>query len=427
MNTQSEMQKVVFVGQTPSKFTGNGNMLQVCLDQVDRTQYDVFVLMYGAPSIDGLREPYKDPYNCGFPFFYLTNLNNDPQDWGNQQILDFLELYEVDQLIFIGIDIWRYIPIFSKIKELSNRKHFIWKVLVPYDISTLRQDWLQWFKEPDQVYVYSKFGYSCLKESLDFCEYFRPKLRYENYLIPATYEEKLEIRKALFPDATEETTIVGFIGNNQTRKNIHRMLKAISMVSKSVSDMIFYMHMDSTSGTYDIEMLSIEYGIPKGMVRHNSGFRRLFPEELLSVCKSFDVYLLPSIQEGLSWTVLEMCLLGIPPIISSSTAHLDYKDCEVIKELMVEPTENATIKLPTSRGITQVPVMACAPLEIAQSLIHFIDVKREDPERIKIMSEQVRNYGKKWAYKCNNISTILENNYVKKPVINILTKIGEIL
>jgi len=416
-------ERILLVGQTPSKFTGNGNMMQMCINQVDQSQYDLFALLFGTPYIEGLKNPWKDPYNPGCRFFYLQKEGND---WGSNQLLQFLEMYEVDQIIFIGIDIWRYLGIMPKIRKICSQKKIIWKVLAPYDLTKFREDWGKWFNQPDQVYIYSEYGYNILKEHIENCYYFRPQPRYLRYLKPPSSEEKLNLRKALFPDATEETIIIGFIGNNQVRKNVLRMMEGVAEISKQEKNIIFYLHMDTVTGMYDIEMLAQDLKFPKKMVRHNGRSRRLFPEELISVCKTFDLYLLPSIQEGLSWTVIEMALLGIPCALSLTTSHKDYLQCETIKQLAIPMKDTASLALPTDRGISYIPTKACSPKDIAESIQKFINLKRKEPDEIELVKEDMLHFGKEWVKGCHNMSMILRNKTVKN-IGQFKSKLGEVL
>ena len=419
-------EKIVFVGQTPSKWTGNGNMIQTCLDQVNRDKYEVFALLYGEPDIAGLRKPFEDLYHPGCPFFYLRE---EGTDWGSTQLLDFLQIYEIDQLIFVGIDIWRYAKILPEIRKLASKNKFLWKVLAPYDLGHLREDWLTWFTYPDQVYIYSEFGYNLLKDELPNCYYYRPQPRYLSLLKPPSPDEKEQLRKALFADATEDTIIVGFVGNNQLRKNILRMMKGMSTVLNQNKDIIFYLHMDKVNGIFDIELLSSDLGFPKKAIRHNGNSRRLFPEELVSVCKTFDLFLLPSLQEGLSWTVIEMSLLGIPCAISRSTSHFDYFHCETLNRLSIPLTDTAFLPLPNGRGVSYIPVDASSPLDIATFVESFINIKREanGSEKIKKMSEDVLNFAKEWVSGCFDISIILENKETQNIAVQLQSKIGEII
>lgn len=412
-------QKIAFVGQNPQRFTGNGNFLQVCIDQTDRKKYDVFAFIYGDTPIELIRSPFENSHDIGCPHLFLTG-----QDWGAQQILLFIEMHEIDQLIFVGIDIWRYANILQNLHNAAKRKKFTWKVIVPYDLPELRKDWLQWFRFPDQVHVYSEFGYDLLKPEIEDLFYFRPMPRYIDALKPASPEEKRELRKKLFPDATDDTLIIGFIGNNQLRKNILRMMKGVSRFVKENKDqhIIFYIHTDTIRGIYDIDQLAGDFGFPDAVIRHNGNSRILFPEEMASICKTFDLYLLPSIQEGLSWTVIEMGLLGIPCAISQSTAHLDYMNNRTTRDLSIMQSDAGSLPLPTSRGVSHIPVSASSPDDIFSVLHEFASTSRKEREAY---SKDIREYMLDWCDKCMDISVVLDNVTIKK--VRDKTELGEIL
>jgi glycosyltransferase involved in cell wall biosynthesis len=395
-------------------------MLYTCLKQVDRSKYNIFSLLRGNTSVVLLKNPFDESLiDLPSPHTFLHG-----EDWGSRELLTFLDMYDVQQLIFVGFDIWRHAPILQHIRNICDRKKIIWKAIIPYDLPELRDDWLPWFKFLDQVHVYSEFGYNILKPHIDEVFYFRPFPRYFDILKTATPEEKKDLRKKLFPDADDDTLIIGFVGANQLRKNVMCMMKGVSMLVKENPDkkIILYMHMDTIKGVYDVDQLAGDFEFPDAVVRHNGNSRTLFPDEMIAVCKTFDLFLLPSIQEGLSWTVIEMGLLGIPCAISRTTAHFDYMDLPAICNLSIYQRNTASLPLPTLRGVSYIPVQASSPEDINITLNYFVSLSEKEKKNI---SKSIRAYMLDWCDKCMNISMVLDNVTTKK--ISDKTELGEIL
>lgn len=427
----AKKEKILIVGQNPKLFTGNGNMLQACIDQIDKSKYDICAFLKGEAPMEISPDPFTEDFSFDFNFIQ-AEANNDP--WGKQKLVDLIYLFDFDQLIFIGIDIWRYSETFQTIKKIQNTKNFQWKVIVPYDLPYMRDDWLEWYKYPDMVFVYSEYAFQELWMLEPNIEYFRPPLRFQELFTRPKKAEKKEIRKQLFPDIDENTAVFGFIGANQARKNILRLMWGFSKAVKrreeqfGKTDMLLYMHMDNVNGPiFNIERLVHDFELPDAVVRHNGKSRRLFPEEIATVYKTFDAHLLPSLQEGLSWTVIETNLTGVPSLISANTAHLDYidytNDPRDIGIIPIEMDDTCNLPLMTASGATNIAAQACSPDAICEAILEFMNIK--DAEKDEILSKNAREFGVDWCDNCSHISQVLETSVERKESVK--PEFGELL
>lgn len=417
--TQMTKEKILFVGQHPNNFTGNGNMLYECLRQVNKQKYDICAFVQGDVSLE-----LSNPFNNNQPCSYISaTTQND--SWGKQKLINLIALHDFDQIIFVGIDIWRYAEIYEHIDHLRAKKKFIWKALVPYDLIEMREDWLNWYSYPDHIFVYSEYGYNKLKKHLDSVSYFRPSVRFQDLLTYANKEEHDEVKTNLFSTITKDTTVFGFIGANQLRKNIMRMLYGFSLALQDrkeqddLEDMILYMHMDTVKGLLNIEQIARDFKIPDAVIHHNGNSRKLFPQEMAVVYKALDVHLLFSLQEGLSWTVPESKLVGVPSLISDTTAHKDFIHPEVNRGILyAEPTEFDAFPLMTKEGPAYIATRAVSPENIAKTILFYMrNIK--DKDKTWQFREAAAAYGKEWMNKCDDVSKILEYK------ANIKSKIGE--
>lgn len=408
----TQKKRVLLVGQNPDCFSGNGNMLGACLEDIDPEKYDVCAFLKDVPSITSMGDPfeYSSSINCKTIF---AQEGSDP--WGKNKLLNILYNIEIDIVVFIGIDIWRYVEIFDSIKKAQKRCGFIWKAIVPYDIDKIRDDWILWFKYPDQVYVYSEFGYNLIKNEVPSAKYYRPKLRYLNLYDPLSFEEKKDIKKQLFPNISDDCPVFGFVTNNQIRKNIYNTIKGFSEALEFRKDMLLYLHLDNIDHVYSIQRIAEEFNIPAENLSHNMNSRKLSPIEISVLYSVFDCHVLPSFQEGLSWTVVETKLLGVPSIISYNTAHIDFVDMARRNPkinpdnvlIQLKPDHEHQIPLITSYGPGYLLSKACSSSVIARGFLEFF-------ERNMMNNEKVRNesilLGNAWINGCGNFQKdILED------------------
>lgn len=398
-------ERVLFVGQHPDMYVGNGNMLYKCLEQVDREKYDICAFVQGEVSIELMTDPFqKNEALCNY--ISATSVNDG---WGKQKLLNALSFLEFDQLIFVGIDIWRYAELFDHIDRLKASKNFVWKVIVPYDLTHIRQDWIKWLQRPDHVFVYSEYGHTMLKDHIKNLSYFRPTVRDEHLYQPLSEDERAKIKKQVFPDVSDDMTVFGFIGANQIRKNILRTLRGFAKALKKrkeahgKEDMLLYMHMDTMKGIFDVEQIVRDLGIPDGLIRHNGQSRKLQPIEMATLYKIFDAHLLFSLQEGLSWTVIESKLTGTPSLLSNNTAHLDYTQ----GVLSCFPDTEDMLPLMTENGPAYVQAEACSSDNISHCISKFM-FKYKDKGKEKQLRLDAARFGKQWTDASDDISKVLE-------------------
>lgn len=404
-------ERVLFVGQHPDLFTGNGNMLYKCLEQVDQEKYDICAFVQGEIPAELIEDPFlKTKAPC--TYISATSLNDG---WGKQKLVNLLNFLEFDQLVFVGIDIWRYAEIFDHIERLKANKNFVWKVIVPYDLTHVRQDWIKWLQRPDHVFVYSEYGYSLLKEHVKNLSYFRPTVRDKHLYAPLSEEERKKTKKQVFPDMDDDVVVFGFIGANQIRKNVLRMLRGFAKTLKKrkeahgKEDMMLYMHMDTMKGIFDVEQIVHDFDIPDGLIRHNGQSRKLQTIEMATLYKIFDAHVLFSLQEGLSWTVLESKLAGTPSLLSKNTAHLDYSQ----GVLFCFPDTEDMLPLMTEKGPAYVRAEACSSDNIANCLSKFM-FKYKDKGKEKQLREDAARFGSQWTTLSHDISKVLEHKVEKR-------------
>lgn len=394
--------RILFVGEHPQTFSGNGNMLAALLQQIDSDEYNICAFVSGNVRAQAIVDPFFHP-NFGLIPAYDEAANDR---WGKRKLLEILNMYHFDQVIFVGLDIWRYADIFPQIQEIASVRNFILKAIFPYDLPYIREDWVEWIKMVHQPYVYSHFGYELLKPEVPWIEYFRPPLRNAEHFKPGGDDLRKKCREALFPDIDENTTIFGFVGNNQIRKNIPRMIKGFANAVSCKSNVILYIHAENPYNVYNLEQIAKDANIPENKIRFFGSGTKILPEQMFQVYSAMDCMLNFSVQEGLSWTMIEAMLMGLPILYSYTTAHRDYP-----KEIGIscKPDQETYIPLMTKYGSCYVETEACSASAIAHTILNFCNSEQTDKDFMEISSFEA---GHDWINGCGNIGSILENNNI---------------
>jgi ADP-heptose:LPS heptosyltransferase/glycosyltransferase involved in cell wall biosynthesis len=392
------MANILLVGEHPLSYTGNANMMQALFDLIDRREHNVCIFAANEVHPQFFGDVFVSPAVNIIPAY------SNQDTWGKRKLLQILATQKIDILIFVGLDIWRYVDIFDQIEKLRQEKSFKWVCLFPYDLQELRGDWMAWINYVQFPVVYSKYGRDLLIEEIPKIKYFRPPLRNSHLFRPPTQSQKKECRDKYFPNIPESATVFGFIGANQIRKGIPRLVKGFAEALKREPNMILYMHTNPDSGVYRLRQLLVDYNLQPGQVLFKSDMSILGEEDMHKIYWALDSYINVSVQEGLSWTVLEALLCGLPVIASDSTAHT-----ELVKDVgyLVKPTETEFLPLFTATGPSYVEGKACSPEAISEAFIH-VHVSKQNPSVIGDLSSKAFQRGMDWLNGVSHIDSLLE-------------------
>ncbi len=387
-------------------------MLNVLLNQVDIEKYEFAVFActsIGCPVIAD--------------YLLLEGGCNPYDEYGGKQLVNFLDKNKFDIVCFVGLDVWRYSKVYPELISLKNRDKFKWVSIFPYDAINIRQDWLTLFSPIDVPCVYSEYGFSLLKETIPNLLYFRPSLYDAEKFVPFSEEKRNDIRQKLFQNhGLEEKFIFGFFGNNQIRKDPLRLIKAFFEVHKEFSKTSLYLHTNLEQGVYNIEQYIRDCGGKIGDILIKKQKHDYTTKSIVEAYNAIDCYVNVSLQEGLSWTVLEAMLCDVPVIAAHNTAHI---------ELL---SEGAGIGVPSSE-IAYLPVLA------ANGASTFIESRACNYASLvyvmkSVMDKNIRNNlrekgiqkAKKWLESVSNINDILNIEIVQTPVkITTKEKINKVL
>lgn len=408
------MKKVLMVGESPYGYTGNSSMLNSILQTIDTSKYKVSVLAVETQKITNPQNTFDIEI---IPAKTIAK-DGSVDEWGHIKLLDMLSSQGIDCLLMVGIDIWRYLRIFDKIISLRDKKGFKYIHIFPYELDDIREDWVKLINDIDTPCVYSQYGYNLLRGRVSRLRYFRPKHAYQDILKVFSEEEKKATRERLF-NSIGDKLLFGFVGCNQVRKDPQKVIKAFSLFDKKYPGIaVLYLHTELENGVYDLQQYSVDCGIRKGSLFTKKESTILTPEYMVEVYNCLDCFVLCSLQEGLSWTVLEALACGVHVIASSGSAH-----DELVKGvgMLVPRSESAYIPILSGSGnVVHADTSACS----VEDIFHRMEFFYRDVHKKHDLKLERRKRFEEWSSGVSDINEVLGKSIVSK---KIRTKRNEIL
>jgi len=384
--------KILFVGVHPRSGTGNGNMMSAVLAQTDRNTYDVASFCAGnVDPLDIVFDPL--PYT-------LIGASSEADYWGHARLVSLLQRLTLDIVCFVGIDIWQYQQAWNSIIDLQNRRGFKIVYIFPFDVQSIRMDWVKWMNDCDVPCVYSEYGQRMLADHVPQLRYFRPPLFNADQFRRFSDPEKIKIRKACFPTVPADHVIFGFVGVNQVRKSPERLLKAFMEAKERNPKITLYLHTDVESGVHNIRQLAMDFGAKSGdLITKKPG---AYPvEKMVDIYNAIDCLVNCTMQEGLSWTPLEAMLCGTPCILSDTTAQTEIG---IGVSEMVPCNDLAFVPMATGGGLSQIEARACRVGDIRNALLKVAN----SPELRKDLAEKGMERAKEWAAGVHTVNDVLK-------------------
>lgn len=408
--------RILIVGEHPAVRSGNSMMLEGIMKQLDRDKYQATLFLLDTNA--AMDSMWYYTYGEGKEIIgsYISSQAPGRDSWGPKKLLSLLENVNFHMVLFVGIDFWRYSSIEEELYKMSS-DGLKWAHIMPYDLPYLSKIWSYSIERIQFPYVYSKWGYNILKDEIPKIKYFRPpngnEFLYEEDQIPR--RDKNILKSQFFPDLDPESLFVfGTIAPPQKRKNLLRQIQAFSRFlhnKKLINEInfrygkemsyVYYLHTEENPDVLNLKYIMNEWDLPEGSVRTKLPQSVVSKEMVPILMQTFDCLLNCSIQEGLSWTVLEAMILGIPVIASESTAHIELLDDIGI---LVAPHETEFIDFMTPFGVSQMEGKACA----SQSIEKAIEIMLMNPEEIEENKIKMKERAKEWIENISNVNDLIQ-------------------
>jgi ADP-heptose:LPS heptosyltransferase/glycosyltransferase involved in cell wall biosynthesis len=341
--------KVLFVGEHPYGVTGNSHMMKAVLERVDQDRFDTACFS----------ETFLPIYSN--PFSEYSRAVITPDDMGDQygcgKLIRIIENTNFDILVMVGVDLWHYHVIFDRIMNCKRSRNFKWAAIFPYDLNHIRQDWLKWINALDYAGVYSLYGYNLLRPYVPNVHYFRPPLLAWDIYKPYSKEERKLFRNKHFSGHDRDRFVFGFVGVNQVRKDPQRVIRAFFEVKKENPEVCFYFHTNLAGGIFNLGQYIEDCGAVQGDILIKNQGLVYTDEQMVEVYNAIDCLVNTSLQEGLSWTILQAMLCETRVIAANNTAQIELLEggCGV----PVTCNELSYIPLITANGPSYVETRAC--------------------------------------------------------------------
>jgi hypothetical protein len=282
------------------------------------------------------------------------------------------------------------------LQEWQKRKHFALVSIFPYDLPTVRKDWVQLFNFFDIPCVYSEYGYSALSPHVKNLRYYRPPVADSMLFHKMGHEDRMKIRRGINVD--DDVFLFGFVGPNQFRKDPQRLLIAFAEVRKQTNSAI-YLHMDF-EGVFNINDITNSLKFSRGDIFAKKQGMRYNRQQMVHVYNAIDCLVNCSWQEGLSYTVLEAMLCGTPVIGTSTTAQTELlTDAGMI----VPCRERAYIPLIGSSG----PFMYDAQAPLVENITHSMLTMVQNEALRTELAKKGEEKAKQWLTGVSDINALL--------------------
>lgn len=181
-------------------------------------------------------------------------------------------------------------------------------------------------------------------------------------------------------DATDENFVLGMVAINQdTRKNIHKVINAVGMVRDKIPEIRLFLHCPAyRPGGLNLPLLIQRAGIEDiaRLTPPHKYFRGLPYHEMASMYNAFDVLMLPSSGEGWGLPITEANACGVPAIYTKCTAMP-----EIAYGVGVEPVTEEIFPEPTNSGLPDATYRAVIRDEhIADAILGMHDIWKNDKD-----------------------------------------------
>lgn len=221
-------------------------------------------------------------------------------------------------VLMVALDL----PIQQNILRSMQNKPFKYVGIMPVEADPVSFQFAATMMQMDKPFIISEFGAEEAKKAgVDNAEHLVLGADTMFWKRPTDNERK-RLREALGFD--DETFVVFTNADNQERKNYDACFRAFSKFKAGVkTENVRYIILTRWNNLvgYDLEELSMRYGIMPNIVRMDRG---MTPEDLWATYAASDAFMILSKADGYCFPIIEAMSVGIPCIGTDCTAIQDH-------------------------------------------------------------------------------------------------------
>lgn len=264
-----------------------------------------------------------------------------------------------------------------------------WIAYTPIDTDGWAMTWTETFESPDINVAMAKFGYNKMKE--------------KNVKDAVLIEHGVDT-KDFFPVDKESMKgkyslggkfVVGFVGRNQTRKMLDRILWGFKEFAKDKNDVALLLHTDQEppSQGWSLPYLQWLYKIEDKLKLTKTGLdinsrQKLAPSNMNDIYNMMDVFCYGTGGEGFGLPGIECQSAGVPLMMTNCTTALDL--CR--DELKIPVLKDVHGRECINVGTNGVWFVYPDDIEMAKLLEKLYKEWKEQPEVFKARQEDARKF-----------------------------------
>jgi len=316
--------RILFWGDSPAVATGLGNVSKNVCDVLSK-EHEITVI--GVNDRGGYKDPKLYPYPI-YPAIY----NNYTDVWGAVRLFNALNQQDPEipkqdfDMLFVNLDFFLFNeitisgkPLFDLIGNVKIKK----VLYTPIDNETFYPQWLLTFKFFDLIIVPSEWAKEVLIKAL-------PELkdRVEVVYYPLDTNNFFKQKPK---DKPKNSFIIGYVGRNQWRKALDKLVFAFVKFKERHPNSFLYIHSNpeatSDYGWNFCDLLSHfnlylgrDYFCPVG-INENKGIER---KSMRDIYNYMDVFFSASTGEGFGLPYAEASLCEVPVIIPDNTVAKEF-------------------------------------------------------------------------------------------------------
>jgi len=270
-----------------------------------------------------------------------------------------------------------------------------WIMYTPVDTDGWALTWDEAFNAPDINVAMAKFGYDRM------IEHKVPEVRLIEHGVDTKMffprEDKAKLKEGLLPGKF----VVGFVGRNQKRKMLDRLLLGFKEFAKDKSDVVLLLHTDSEppSQGWSLKYMQWMHGLTDKIKLTKTeldiiGRQTITTKGMNEIYNLMDVFCYPTGGEGFGLPGIETQAAGVPLLMANNSTALDLCKPENKIDILEDKYGRKTMDIGTNGVWFYYP----DDLHMAKQLQRFYDMWKNDKAAYEKECKDAREFSLKYDW-----------------------------